>query len=125
MTQRGEAQLEKLRDEATCPSCEYSLRGLAGDVVTCPECGCMVEIVDLLAGRWKQPLRNAPYFNLLTIPVGWLLISSILFVFSMYRIEDAELVYSFWQIPLFVAPLRHGYRDHHTTSQQPRDRHQQ
>jgi len=32
-------QAERVRSELTCPQCDYSLRGLHGDVVNCPECG--------------------------------------------------------------------------------------
>ena len=50
MTQRGEEQIEKLREEAICPGCKYSLRGLPGEVVTCPECGREINIALLIGG---------------------------------------------------------------------------
>ncbi len=43
------------RNALTCPSCEYSLRGLEGRLVTCPECGERCDINQLLAGQSPPP----------------------------------------------------------------------
>ena len=64
-----------IRGDLTCPVCEYSLRGLPGDVVDCPECGARCDLASLLArqrlGRWY----NAPGFVVLQLPVMWLTLS--------------------------------------------------
>ena len=69
MTQRGERQIEKLREEATCPGCEYSLRGLSGEVITCPECGLIVDLVSLLKSQWTGPWHKLPTFKAIVRPV--------------------------------------------------------
>lgn len=68
MTQRGEVHLEMLRDEAMCPQCEYSLRGLDGDVVTCPECGVNVDIVTLIKIQWNGSWHQLPTYKAISAP---------------------------------------------------------
>lgn len=71
VTQRGEEQIEKLCAEAACPACEYSLRGLPGEIINCPECGQKINIVKLVTTQWKGPWYQAPMYDALAIPVGW------------------------------------------------------
>jgi hypothetical protein len=77
MSQRGEEQVGQLRDKAVCPACEYSLRGLAGDVVTCPECGRGVDVARLLSHQWTGKWHNVPGYTDLIMPVMWLLSGSL------------------------------------------------
>ena len=55
-----------------CPNCRYDLRGLTGDVVTCPECGTRCDVAAMLSRRWRKPW--APGYHLLLRPMAWLLL---------------------------------------------------
>lgn len=77
MTVRGEQLTEQLRDAATCPSCQYSLRGLPGDDVQCPECGTKVNIAALVSATWLRPWWEAPLYNTLAIPLAWVIVAFI------------------------------------------------
>lgn len=71
MTQRGEEQTRQIHDGLACPTCQYSLRGLPGDDVTCPECGGGINIPELVASKWTGPRICAPLYNMLIIPLVW------------------------------------------------------
>lgn len=71
MSEQGAPNAERMRAEARCPRCEYSLRGLEGDPVTCPECGARVNVTALIAGTWKGPLLRAPLMNVVALPAAW------------------------------------------------------
>ncbi len=60
-----------LREELTCPGCGYSLRGLPGDVATCPECGVRCDLAKLMMREWIGPWYRAPGFNRVLFPVAW------------------------------------------------------
>lgn len=77
MTVRGEQLTEQLRDAAKCPSCQYSLRGLPGDDVQCPECGTKVNIAALVSATWLRPWWEAPLYNTLAIPLAWVIVAFI------------------------------------------------
>jgi membrane protein DedA with SNARE-associated domain len=64
------ADTDAVRDALTCPSCDYLLRGLEGDVVTCPECGTRCDLAKLVATRWTRPWFKAPFLNQLAYPVA-------------------------------------------------------
>ena len=72
MTQRGEEQIEKLCEEATCPACEYSLRGLPGEVVICPECGQTIDIVQFVTTHWDGSWHQVPTFKTIRRPAYFL-----------------------------------------------------
>ena len=72
MTQRGEEQFERLREEAVCPGCDYSLHGLPGDVITCPECGRKINMVAFLKDRWMGPWYSVPGYNAIVAPAIWI-----------------------------------------------------
>ncbi len=65
------ATVEQLREELACPQCDYSLRGLGGDIVTCPECGTTCDLPKLLLRRWIGPWYRAPGFNRIILPLVW------------------------------------------------------
>ena len=94
MTQRGAKQIENLRDEATCPACEYSLRGLEGDEVTCPECGLRINLAAYFANKWTGPWHQVPGFNSLLMPVAWLLAGCVVVPVSMTQRGDKQ-----WYLP--------------------------
>lgn len=62
--------------DLSCPQCEYSLRGLEGAVVTCPECGFEVDVVQAVTSRWSKPWHRAPGLNRLLMPLVWLVCAS-------------------------------------------------
>lgn len=96
MTQRGERQIEKLCEEATCPACEYSLRGLREEVVICPECGLKINIVKFVTTQWKGPWYKAPMYDALAIPVGWTLFVVATIYFTSYSNRDGSFEFSVW-----------------------------
>jgi hypothetical protein len=77
MTARGEQLTEQLRDAAKCPNCQYSLRGLPGDDVQCPECGTKVNIAALVSATWMRPWWEAPLYNTLAWPLAWVIFAFI------------------------------------------------
>jgi hypothetical protein len=70
MPSRGEQHAADIREGLTCPECEYSLRGLPGDEVTCPECGRHLNLARLVASRWTHPWHKAPLYDLLAVPLA-------------------------------------------------------
>jgi len=75
MTSRGGAHVESLREGLACPACAYSLRGLAGDQVTCPECGLAINIPALVSRQWSRPWWEAPLYNLIAFPLAWAMLA--------------------------------------------------
>ena len=67
----GAEHTESIRDSLVCLKCSYSLRGLGGDVVTCPECGERINIAVLVTQRWRGPWFRAPLYNVLALPLAW------------------------------------------------------
>jgi len=63
-------KVEAIRDDLICPGCHYSLRGLAGDRVDCPECGYACDMTALVAARWTAPWHKDPGLNHLAFPAG-------------------------------------------------------
>lgn len=68
-----------------CPSCNYSLRGLPGVVVTCPECGEPCDLPEIIRrrriDRWRNPeyrVLSAPAATFTVGMVVWLLFSGLL-----------------------------------------------
>jgi hypothetical protein len=76
MTERGHDKTDAIHRELRCPQCEYSLRGLPGESVTCPECGLHCDVARLIASRWTGPWWEAPGYNRLVWPVAWAVIVS-------------------------------------------------
>jgi len=74
MPQGNDDKVVVVRAELTCPQCDYSLRGLHGDVVNCPECGHECNITAMMTRRWTGPWYHAPGFNRLLIPLTWLVV---------------------------------------------------
>jgi hypothetical protein len=70
MAPRGEQTAQAVRDELACPQCEYSLRGLHGAVIKCPECGLECDIAMMIARRWCGPWTQAPGYSDLLRPVA-------------------------------------------------------
>lgn len=66
----SEAHLAAITEDLACPTCGYNLRGLVGNVVTCPECGHRVDRAKLAAARWARPWYRAPGLMTLQWPVA-------------------------------------------------------
>ena len=69
-----------ITQDIPCPNCEYNLRGLQGDVVSCPECGMTCDRAEIVARRWTLPWYKAPGMSLLNLPVAWLYLGLIAMV---------------------------------------------
>jgi hypothetical protein len=69
MFRRRRARVAQIREELTCPQCEYSLRGVPGDVATCPECGTQCDLARLIVNQWTGPWYRAPGFHRVLVPV--------------------------------------------------------
>jgi hypothetical protein len=63
------AKVAQIREELSCPQCGYSLRGVAGDVGTCPECGTECDLTRMIVNRWTDPWYHAPKFNQVLAPL--------------------------------------------------------
>jgi len=63
------AQADAVRDSLTCPQCQYSLRGLPGEVIHCPECGLECDIRRMMTDEWRRPWYEAPGFVKVLMPV--------------------------------------------------------
>ena len=73
----GAEHAESIRDSLVCLKCGYSLRGLGGDVVTCPECGERNNAAEMAAGQWNRRWYEVPLFHELKTPCTWAIASSI------------------------------------------------
>jgi hypothetical protein len=71
MTQRGEQLADQIHADLACPQCQYSLRGLPGNEIVCPECGQPINIAAYVASRWTQAWYHAPLYNMLALPLTW------------------------------------------------------
>ena len=71
MSGSGENAVREIQADLACPQCQYNLRGLRGEIVSCPECGARCDVARLIAARWEKPWYKAPLFNLLALPVAW------------------------------------------------------
>lgn len=69
VSKAGAEHTESIRDSLACLRCGYSLRGLGGDVVTCPECGERINIAVLVTQQWRGPWFRAPLYNVLALPL--------------------------------------------------------
>ena len=71
MSRERRVDVDQVRQELTCPQCDYSLQGLAGDLVTCPECGTTSDLPKLIL-RWGfSPWYRAPGFSRILRPLVW------------------------------------------------------
>jgi len=66
---RRRAKVAQIREELSCPQCDYSLRGVPGDVGTCPECGVECDLTRMIVNQWTGPWYNAPKFNQVLAPL--------------------------------------------------------
>ncbi len=87
VTQAGEQLAAQIQDELVCPECQYSLRGLPGEIVICPECGNPANIASLVASHWRGPWYRAPLYNTLALPLAWG------FLASMFSLIALVIVY--------------------------------
>lgn len=102
--QTGEQTVEAIREDLACPNCEYNLRGLAGAVVDCPECGHECDIARLVTAKWTGKWYKAPGLNRLMFPVliavvGGLasLVIAMLYITMVNKGAQAEVV-----VPTFL-----------------------
>jgi hypothetical protein len=67
---RRRAKVAQIREELSCPQCGYSLRGVPGDVGTCPECGVECDLTRMIVNQWTGPWYHAPKFNQVLAPLA-------------------------------------------------------
>lgn len=72
MSDKGAARVDAISQALTCPNCAYSLRGLPGDRIICPECGVAIDRAALVTTRWTGSWTQAPGYGQLISPVAWL-----------------------------------------------------
>ena len=75
MSPSGEQPPREIHQDLPCPGCGYNLRGLAGDVVSCPECGQSCDVAQLSNAGNVLSWRLAPGLGILTAPAVWLLLA--------------------------------------------------
>lgn len=78
MTPPRDDRVDALRDGILCPVCGYSLRGLAGRVVACPECGAECDIAKIVTRKWLGPWYQAPGVNTLARPAAVIIVLALL-----------------------------------------------
>ena len=85
MATSGEALVDGIQRDLECPQCEYNLRGLRGDIVSCPECGAVCDVAKLVSQRWTKPWHQAPWLTRLYLPTAWAVLAGMAWL-SMYPV---------------------------------------
>ncbi len=115
----GAEHTESIRDSLVCLKCDYSLRGLGGDVVTCPECGERTSIAVMITQQWRDPWFRAPLYLVLAIPSVWafliLIIAGMSFAVSSAQPTALPIAFAVllggaavWLALIYVAVRRFG-----------------
>lgn len=94
MARRRDKRAEAIGARLECPACAYSLKGIDGAVVRCPECGLTIDRAAMVTARWRGSWYAVPGFSRLLLPVAWLAFASLpaLFVVQMQGALAAALV---------------------------------
>lgn len=87
----AEAHVNRITRDIGCPACGYNLRGLAGDIVTCPECGHRADRARLVSDRWTRPWYKAPGLNTVQWPAAALLLMFVAWFFAAMIVHEAIL----------------------------------
>jgi hypothetical protein len=74
----GEEIVIEIGLDIRCPGCDHLLRGLAGDVASCPGCGRRCDLALLIRRRWTDPWFKAPEFPSLFWPALYLTVGLVL-----------------------------------------------
>ena len=98
MSKPGAEHTESIRDSLLCLKCSYSLRGLSGDVVTCPECGERNNAAEMVAGQWNRRWYEVPLFHELKTPCTWALATAIV-AFSVFLVL-LVIAPTLWYVPI-------------------------
>ena len=77
MSSDGDQDLPDIQLDIACPSCAYSLLGLRGAVVRCPECGLLIDRAKLVVERWSIPWYSAPGLTRIELAGIWLAVGAI------------------------------------------------
>lgn len=94
----GVEHAREILQDLACPACQYNLRGLRGEVVSCPECGARSDVAKLMQARWQIPWRKAPGYNRLAYPLAWLVLTGV-----------PTVIHHFSYDMLFLQTPRHVY----------------
>lgn len=87
-----------IRQDLACPTCDYNLRGLHGDIVTCPECGTVCDVATLVTARWTEAWWKAPGFNYAIGPAAIVMIGFVM-VWIAWTLSAFTSLW-FWIVPL-------------------------
>ena len=74
MAGTDEELVAEIRRDLECPQCRYNLRGLSGDVVSCPECGAAWDVARLTGLPSTNPWLGTPEFGIVILPAASLLL---------------------------------------------------
>src|SRR5437763_4674843 len=74
-----------------CPNCEYSLRGLSGAYITCPECGAFCDVVEIIR---HQPIDyfQIPEYRRMAAPAVSLIVGAFALILLAALIGDVGWV---------------------------------
>lgn len=104
-TSKGASAVAEIQRDLACPSCQYNLRGLRGEIIDCPECGANIDIAKLIARKWTLQWWQAPGFNLVAAPVAVALIGGVVCLIG-FGVEVGGLRQVPWiSLALFLAAV--------------------
>ncbi|HWB19004.1 MAG TPA: hypothetical protein VG711_01795 [Phycisphaerales bacterium] len=89
----------ELRDNLHCPQCQYSLRGLPGPDIRCPECGRTWQSPELIAQFWKRKWWHVPAFTTVCLPGFFLFLALIVLFLASVIVVDSHAM----SMPVFIA----------------------
>ena len=101
---RFEDSLDPTREELCCLSCDYSLRGLPGDVVTCPECGARWNVIRLQTLVRVLSWHDTPGMGKMWAPAWWLFCCSIVMLVVIFAFPPSAEATA-WVVALIVTML--------------------
>ena len=110
MVTTGEALVDGIQRDLACPQCEYNLRGLRGDVVSCPECGAVCDVAKLVNLRWTERWYRAPGQSTVYMPTTWGVWLPLLLIGTTALGEAGAMLFLLVGLGVWVWLLRESWR---------------